>query len=158
MFRAGALLHSLISSIASSSNSLLTLHLQLLKNPTSPSSHKLIPNQLFCRLFVVWPGSVDFRRRTPGPPPFSAMNSTPAFSRARVIAATALSDTWMPPSASALLTVGMERSAADATLVCDQPTRARAARICEGLNKELDPFRSVCMIFLYHSFQFGATR
>jgi hypothetical protein len=75
------------------------------------------------------PGRCGFRSRTPGPPPFSAMNSTPAFLRADAIATRASSDTRMPSSASARLTVGIDRLAAVATSLCDHPRRARAARI-----------------------------
>jgi hypothetical protein len=93
-----------------------------------------------------------FRRRTPAPPPFSAMNSTPAFFKAFAIARIASSDTRMPSSASARFTVGTDSPAAVATSVCDHPMSARAARICEELNKMLDPFGSVCMIPLYQIF------
>ena len=37
---------------------------------------------LFCPIYFGRTGRCGWRRRTPGPPPFSAMNSTPAFSRA----------------------------------------------------------------------------
>jgi hypothetical protein len=72
------------------------------------------------------------RRRTPAPPPFSGMNSTPAFSSALWTANLTSSDTLGPSrsSLSSRLIVGRDRPAASASWVCDQPSRPRAARIC----------------------------
>jgi hypothetical protein len=72
-----------------------------------------------------------FRRRTPGPPPFSSMNSTPARSNAvRIFVPVPLRPPRGPSLASSLLMVGSETSAVSANCSCDQAKRARAALTC----------------------------
>lgn len=68
-------------------------------------------------------------RRTPAPPPFSAMNSTPAASSAARIAATAWSET-VRRSRSKSITVDCPRPAAFASSVCVIATSPRAALDC----------------------------
>ena len=71
------------------------------------------------------------RRRTPGPPPFSSMNSTPARSNAvRIFLPVPLRPPRGPSLASSLLIVGSETSAVSANCSCDQATSARAALTC----------------------------
>jgi hypothetical protein len=85
----------------------------------------------------------DFFKRTPGPPPFSSMNSTPADSRARCNFARASSETFGPNPPSRRLTVGSDRSAREANSDCDHPKRPRAARSCSIVITGqicLDPF------------------
>jgi hypothetical protein len=72
------------------------------------------------------------RRRMPGPPPFSSMNSMPAFSRAPLTSSRVRGyGALAPRSKSAMVLVAVllafERSA------CDQPRRPRAPRHCPGL-------------------------
>lgn len=78
---------------------------------------------------IVSPNRGGLLRRTPAPPPFSGMNSTPAASRAAPIFATASSETLAPPCVSKRFTVGRDSPAALASSVCDHPMRPRAARI-----------------------------
>ena len=72
------------------------------------------------------------RSRTPGPPPFSSLNSMPAFSRAVLI----LSAVFGRPASLAHQTdsnramVGSEIDEYCAKSPCDQPSKARAALIC----------------------------
>ena len=73
---------------------------------------------------------VDFRRRRPGPPPFSSMNSIPAACSAfSIFSAVSLRPPSRPSFNSKRLIVGTETSAARARLSCDQPRSARAALI-----------------------------
>ena len=65
--------------------------------------------------------------RTPGPPPFSAMNSTAASSSARRIARRLLNEGTRRPFSKSR-TVERPRCAARANRSCDQSNRARAAR------------------------------
>ena len=71
-----------------------------------------------------------FRSRTPGPPPFSSMNSTPADSKARRSLFRASSETRGPRPASTLFTVGRDSPARAASFDWDQPSRPRAPRSC----------------------------
>jgi YqaJ-like viral recombinase domain len=57
----------------------------------------------------------DFRKRTPSPPPFSAMNSMPAASIARCSFARASSETRGPNPPSSRLTVGRDSPARSAS-------------------------------------------
>jgi len=57
----------------------------------------------------------DFRKRTPSPPPFSVMNSTPAASIARCSFARASSETRGPNPPSSRLTVGRDSPARSAS-------------------------------------------
>ncbi len=57
----------------------------------------------------------DFRKRTPGPPPFSPMNSMPAASIARCSFARASSETRGPNPPSSRLTVGRDSPARSAS-------------------------------------------
>ena len=57
----------------------------------------------------------DFRKRTPSPPPFSAMNSIPAASMARCSFARASSETRGPNPPSSRLTVGRDSPARSAS-------------------------------------------
>jgi hypothetical protein len=71
-----------------------------------------------------------FRSRTPGPPPFSSMNSTPATSRAFFRAATVDRCAAMTPAFdSRRFIVGSDTDEATARSRCSQRTRARAALI-----------------------------
>ena len=71
------------------------------------------------------------RRRTPGPPPFSSMNSTPADSSARRIF---LPVSFRPPNgpswASRRFIVGTDTFATAASRSWDQASSARAAFSC----------------------------
>ena len=70
------------------------------------------------------------RRRTPCPPPFSSMNSTPADLIALIIrSAVSPRPPKRPSTASRRLMVGIDTSAALARSSCDQPSSARAALI-----------------------------
>jgi hypothetical protein len=71
-----------------------------------------------------------FLRRTPGPPPFSSMNSTPAPSRVRCNASTVLSFNSAPRSN--LATVSIETLAAAASSRTPNPSAARAIRHWTG--------------------------
>src|ERR1700722_64744 len=72
-----------------------------------------------------------FARRTPAPPPFSAINSMPACLRAATRAsAVSMRPPTSPSEASNLFTVGAETPELSARSVCDQPSRALAALIC----------------------------
>src|SRR5580704_388681 len=72
-----------------------------------------------------------FLIRTPGPPPFSAMNSTPAFSSAAMIFSPVSGrPPSSPPVASSRLIVGVETPDDLAIASCDQPNNSRAALIC----------------------------
>ena len=76
-------------------------------------------------------GRWRLRRRTPGPPPFSSMNSIPAFSSAVLIFCAVVSRPPSNPSAASnRFMVGSEISAAEASFSCDQPTSVRAAFNC----------------------------
>jgi hypothetical protein len=84
-----------------------------------------------------------FRRRTPGPPPFSAIRRTPAASSASRMRERASSDTFGPVPVSARLTVGSDIPARSASCDWDHPSRPRAARICSRVITPiipLDPF------------------
>jgi hypothetical protein len=70
------------------------------------------------------------RNRTPAPPPFSSINSTPADSIAFCNLPRASSETCGPKPPSRRLMVGTDRSALKASSVCDNPKSARAARSC----------------------------
>jgi hypothetical protein len=73
----------------------------------------------------------SFFSRTPGPPPFSSMNSMPAACNAiRILFAVSLLPPRGPSVASNLLMVGMETWAATANSPCDQAKSARAALTC----------------------------
>lgn len=77
-------------------------------------------------------GSCDvrLRRRTPGPPPFSLMNSTPFDSSViRIFSQVCRRPPSGPSTASSRLIVGLERPALSANSSCDHPRRARAALI-----------------------------
>ena len=67
------------------------------------------------------------RRRTPGPPPFSSMNSMPAASRARQIAWTASLDTCLLDRSKSTI-VESPSFATDASAGCVRPSRPRAPR------------------------------
>jgi hypothetical protein len=60
---------------------------------------------------------LDFRNRTPAPPPFSSMNSMPAASIASLSRTRTSSDTLGPKPPSRRLTVGSERPAREASWV-----------------------------------------
>jgi hypothetical protein len=87
-------------------------------------------HQLFLPVFFGWFGIGGFRRRTPGPPPFSAMNSMPAVSRAAMSFSPV---STLPPSGpssdSSRAIVGSDTPDAVAKSPCDQATSARAAFI-----------------------------
>jgi hypothetical protein len=70
------------------------------------------------------------RSRTPGPPPFSSMNSTPAASNVRCSASIVLSFKSSPRSN--LATVSVDTLAAAATSRTPKPSAARAMRHCTG--------------------------
>ena len=70
-----------------------------------------------------------FLNLTPGPPPFSAMNSTPADSRAATIFARATADTRGPRHVSSRTTDCRASPALSASEVCDHPRSPLAARI-----------------------------
>jgi len=57
-----------------------------------------------------------FRRRTPGPPPFSSMNSTPAFSNARLTTSRVARRGWLPSFSNWWMVM--------------MPTPARSAKFC----------------------------
>ena len=95
---------------------------------------------LFCPIYFGRTGRCGWRRRTPGPPPFSAMNSTPAFSRAfrnftivRSCAASA------PGWVSSRFTLGSEIPEASARSRCSHRRRDRAARTCSLVRLNLIP-------------------
>ena len=68
------------------------------------------------------------RSRTPCPPPFSSMNSTPADLIAPIIRSeVSPRPPKRPSTASRRLMVGIDTSAAFAKSSCDQPSSARAA-------------------------------
>jgi hypothetical protein len=81
--------------------------------------------------YLRFPRCCVFRKRTPGPPPFSLTNSIPALSNAEIIF---FPVSLRPPSgpfcASSRLIVGIETPAAAARSPWDQAKRARAALIC----------------------------
>jgi hypothetical protein len=58
----------------------------------------------------------DFRRRTPGPPPFSSMNSTPANSKARRTTSSVARRGWLPSFSNWWIVM--------------IPTLARSAKFC----------------------------
>jgi hypothetical protein len=69
-----------------------------------------------------------FRRRTPGPPPFSSMNSTPAASiAARNLCVVSSRPPSSPSAASSRATVGSEIPERSAKSACDQASSALAA-------------------------------
>ena len=85
-------------------------------------------------------GRFGCRRRTPGPPPFSAMNSTPAFSKAfrnptivRSCAANA------PGWVSSRFTLGSDTPEALARSRCSHRSSALAARTCSLVMDNLIP-------------------
>ena len=96
---------------------------------------------LFCGCFYLdRPGRCGFRRRTPGPPPFSAMNSIPAFSRAFrnftiVPSCAANAPGWV----SSRFTLGSDTPEASARSLCSHRSRARAARTCSLVRDNLIP-------------------
>jgi hypothetical protein len=57
-----------------------------------------------------------FRRRTPGPPPLSSMNSTPAFSKARLTTSRVARRGWLPSFSNWWMVI--------------MPTPARSAKFC----------------------------
>jgi hypothetical protein len=72
----------------------------------------------------------DLRRRTPGPPPFSSMNSTPAASRARRMASSFAAVSEVAPSATSALRIVLAPNAASlARSAALHRSSARAARI-----------------------------
>ena len=76
------------------------------------------------------------RRRTPGPPPFSAMNTTPGDSRAFWRAATAGRFAINSPRvASNRLIVARETFEASLSALCSSRRMARAARSCSLVSK-----------------------
>jgi hypothetical protein len=81
-----------------------------------------------------------FRRRTPDPPPFSLMNSMPAFSRAfrnsKIVRSWAAS---APGWVSSRFTLGSETPEASARSRCSHRRRARAARTCSLVRDTLIP-------------------
>ncbi len=86
----------------------------------------------FQRSGIYFERLLRFASRTPTPPPFSGMNSTPALSSAFWTASFTSSETFGPllSSLSSRLMVGKDRPAASASCVWDQPSKPRAARIC----------------------------
>jgi hypothetical protein len=71
------------------------------------------------------------RIRTPGPPPFSSRNSTPAVSKAnRILVPVSSRPPNGPSLASKRLIVGNDTSAAAASCSCDQAKSERAALTC----------------------------
>ena len=81
------------------------------------------------------------RRRTPAPPPFSSMNSTPAVCKAsRILSPVSLRPPSWPSPASNRLIVGIDTLAAPASSSCDQPNRARAAFTCRIDTFSIDNF------------------
>jgi hypothetical protein len=72
-----------------------------------------------------------FRSRTPGPPPFSSRNSTPAVSKAnRILVPVSSRPPNGPSLASKRLIVGIDTSAAAASCSCDHAKSERAALTC----------------------------
>jgi hypothetical protein len=61
-------------------------------------------------------GFARFRRRKPGPPPFSSMNSTPAFSKARLTTSRVARRGWLPSFSNWWMVM--------------MPTPARSAKFC----------------------------
>ena len=98
------------------------------------------PYSLFCP-------RTGFRSRTPGPPPFSAMNSIPAASNTRRTASSlALVIGRGPSTTSALRMVANPRFASRAKSAALQRISARAARIWALVRPELfsvDIFRII---------------
>jgi hypothetical protein len=81
-------------------------------------------------------GRWRLRRRTPGPPPFSSMNSIPAFSMAALIFSAVSARPAISPSAdSSLAIVGSETDEWRAKSPCDHPSKARAALTCRIVTK-----------------------
>jgi hypothetical protein len=73
---------------------------------------------------------IGFRSLTPGPPPFSSMNSTPAFSiEFRIFSTVRPRPPKGPSVASSRLIVGIDTSAAAANCSWDQSSSARPALI-----------------------------
>jgi hypothetical protein len=68
-----------------------------------------------------------FRSRTPGPPPFSSMNSTPAASSARCTA----------KSFAAVIPVASERGIAQCGFTASQPCIVTDVRLCRGVDKQV---------------------
>jgi hypothetical protein len=78
--------------------------------------------------YFLRPDANPFLRRTPGPPPFSAMNSMPANSSAsRIFCRVSVRPPRGPSCASSRLIVGLDTSAAVASSSWDQPSSALAA-------------------------------
>jgi hypothetical protein len=71
-----------------------------------------------------------FRKRTPGPPPFSEINLAPPPSNACLMRERASSETAGPFPRSTRFIVGKESPARFASSDCDHPRSARAALIC----------------------------
>ena len=93
-------------------------------------------------------GAGDFRKRTPSPPPFGSMNSTPARSRAdRNFSPVSLRPPSGPACASSRFIVGIEMPAALASCSCDHPKSARAAFICLIDTFGIDPRAILCNTF-----------
>lgn len=94
----------------------------------------------------LWP---PFRSLTPAPPPFSAMNSTPADSRAARILSTLLTRaSWRPQSvrafpigfaAAALPAVVDTPVQADPSGCCAQSMATRVSRLCVSANLRVKP-------------------
>jgi len=77
-----------------------------------------------------------FRRRTPRPPPFSSINSTPAASIAvRILSPVPSRPPNLPSSDSSRAIVGSDTPERCAKVACDHPSRARAAFICLVVTK-----------------------
>jgi hypothetical protein len=91
-----------------------------------------------CRLgyfvfFGLW--SLGFRRRTPAPPPFSSMNSTPAVSNARRTARSLETVIDVASSVSSARRIVVTPSAAcPARSSALHRSKARAARICADVS------------------------
>src|SRR5258705_9477057 len=104
------------------------------------------PRRQTCYLFCVSPFA-GFRRRTPAPPPFSSMNSTPAASKVRRIDSSLATVSEVSSSAtSARRIVLAPRAASLARSAALHLSSARAARICA---LESDP------LFILTSYPYG---
>jgi hypothetical protein len=76
--------------------------------------------------------AAPFRRRTPGPPPFSSMNLTPAPSKAVRIAPTASAETWRRSRSKSTI-VDRPSFADRANSGCVRSKSALALRHCAGV-------------------------
>lgn len=92
-----------------------------------------------------------FRKRNPGPPPFSSMKSTPADSKARRIARSLAAVNDVSPSvSSARRMVATLKSDCRARSSAFQRTRARAALIC-ALVSGFGMLTSINAYAIFHS-------